>query len=379
MKANKVVMFAAAMVVAAGAMLGGCSYESEDEVFATGGAATTIVDENSGFPVVEMDATLDGNLGRVEVARVGGRIRTFVPGRTRDIVYVIDPSVPQVVSSFTVGPGANFENPNDVLVISDTKAYVSRNGPYGGKASDDVLIVNPASGAKLGSIPMSPYATNDDTIARPADMILVGDTAYVALQNLDAFQNVGSDTMENGVIAVINTNTDQVVKTITLSRGNPQKLLYSARMNAVLVACGGIFLNSSFLPVPATSGLQVISLANPHLLDLVISGDDPDVAANIYDVAVDGAGSAYILATGGYGADKAMKLDLNSRSIVAGWRYPAAATGNDILPALVTAPGGFLVIGDWGNSELVFIDMVSESVVGAAGMSLPPVSLGVIE
>jgi hypothetical protein len=113
-----------------------------------------------------------------------------------DNVQVIDPAQGYAtIRQFSVGNGTN---PQDIAFVSPAKAYVSR------LASPDLLIVNPATGATLGVIPLAPWADGDGN-PEAARMTMLGDLLFVALERLTNF--VPADT---GLVVVIDTRADTV-------------------------------------------------------------------------------------------------------------------------------------------------------------------------
>jgi hypothetical protein len=113
-----------------------------------------------------------------------------------DNVQVIDPAQGYAtLRQFSVGSGAN---PQDIAFASPTKAYVSR------LSSPDLLIVNPASGATLGTIPLAPWADGDGN-PEAARMTTAGDLLFVSLERLTNF--VPADT---GLVVVIDMCADTV-------------------------------------------------------------------------------------------------------------------------------------------------------------------------
>ena len=113
-----------------------------------------------------------------------------------DNVQVIDPAQGyQTVRQFSVGNGTN---PQDIALAAPTKAYVSRLG------TPDLLIVNPATGASLGTISLAPWADGDGN-PEAAHMTIVGRLLFVALERLANF--APADT---GLVVVIDTQADTV-------------------------------------------------------------------------------------------------------------------------------------------------------------------------
>jgi hypothetical protein len=113
-----------------------------------------------------------------------------------DNVQVIDPAHGYVtLRQFSVGSGSN---PQDIAFASPTKAYVSR------LSSPDLLIVDPSTGATLGTIPLAAWADGDGNPEAGA-MTTAGDLLFVTLERLTNF--VPADT---GLVVVIDMRADTV-------------------------------------------------------------------------------------------------------------------------------------------------------------------------
>lgn len=235
-----------------------------------------------------------------------------------DNVQVIDPAQGYAtVRQFSVGNGSN---PQDIAFASPTKAYVSRLG------DPDLLIVNPATGAALGSIPLGSYADADGN-PEAARMTTVGTLLFVALQRLANF--LPTDT---SLVVIVDMSADTL-----------------------------------FDADPFTPGRQVIRL----------TGTNPTTAfAQVPDGAVPFPGlDLYLGCTGRY-----QQLDGGIEDIhVPGWAHgqpqliasagyaiTEAALGGDVLDLAGYAPDrSFAVVGDASyNTSLVSWSAVSHSLLG---------------
>jgi FlgD Ig-like domain len=161
------------------------------------------------------------NIGAV-CADAGARAhdgKLYVLGRLGcDHVQVIDGTTFATLDQWSTGNGTN---PQDIEVVSPTKAYISL------YERDYVLIVNPQTGATLGSVSLATFA-DADGLPEAADMALVGDRLFVALQRLD--RPGGYVASNPSYVAVIDCTTDQLidvdpqapgVQAIVLSGRNP--------------------------------------------------------------------------------------------------------------------------------------------------------------
>ncbi len=142
------------------------------------------------------------------------------------------------VRQFSVGSGTN---PHDFLLLSETRAYVTL------YEESELLIVNPQTGLRTGSIDLSAYA-DADGIPEMDLMIRYGDYVFVSLQRLDRtrmFQPTGTSA-----VVVIDLRTDTIVDTdprqpgtqaIELTRTNPVDMQYVAATGKILVAEAGSY------------------------------------------------------------------------------------------------------------------------------------------
>lgn len=374
--------------------LGGCGsdYDDDDDpspssylalgngdwAAGSGQAARIKFDKNGAFPAVQNTTPLDYDLGGMDISRETGKETAFLVGKMASTVYKLDPrNGMEVMDAYSVEPGAT--NPQDVLVVSESKAYVTRYDA----AYDDILIIDPSDGNSLGTIDFTGTPTNGDSLARPEDMIMANGKVFVALQNLNAGFNYCEPDIEPGIVAVIDPATDTITDTIALSRSNPKRLYYSEIRNEVLVASAGQFATDSagcpFDPDPdiSTSGLEAFSASAPHDPYLIVSGDHPDINGNIYDVAVSDEENAYVLVAFGFkNMDRARRINLATGAVDPGFRYPPLGPQDDDLSG-VQAAEGFLFIGDRANSGVQVIRTSDHKETGFHALDLPPITMTV--
>lgn len=280
------------------------------------------------------------------------------------------------VGQFSVGNGSN---PQDILVISSDKAYVTRyESPY-----NDVLIVNPITGQNLGRIPLAEFATNPDHLPRPAAMLRVGDLAFIALQNLDASFNWGEDQLEPGRLVVVDVLNNQVVDVdtttpeadaIVLSTRNPQALAYSASQNLIYVASAGLFVQYH----PEWGGLEAVDPLTLKSAGVVLTGDDPGINANVVGLALAPGPEAYLLLSALTPSNnfqsKVVKVSLVSGQPLT-TVYTAAADA--LISDLALDPQGLLLLADRSpdHPALVIYDTASGQFKNPITLEPPPFSL----
>ena len=175
---------------------------------------TTFNDINLGGIHSDALARYDPITGRVYVVnRLGA-----------DSIQVIDPQ-----QGYITPPGAelsvgNGSNPQDIVVLSPDKAYVSRAN------TAELLIINPTTLTELGTVDLSSLTLPTDLDGLPDAhmMLLHAGLLYVVLQNFDQtnrFQPAGP-----GAVGVIDTATDTIAGVITLQTPNPSKLQFTAAL-----------------------------------------------------------------------------------------------------------------------------------------------------
>lgn len=186
--------------------------------------------------------------------------------RTNAALVWVDPATCAVTRQLSVGTGFA-ANPQDVVPVSATKAYVSRYalntkpGVQPNDLGDDLLVINPQAGTVTGRIDMGTYTTGAAVLARPSHALLANGKVYVALNEISAdFMTVGT-----GRVAIVDPSTDTAAGTIDLpALKDCDGLDYIDATKTLLVSCRGDI--SSMTPA-ATSGVAIfdVSGATPVL------------------------------------------------------------------------------------------------------------------
>ncbi len=123
--------------------------------------------------------------------------RLYVVNRFgQDNIQVVDPATLATVFQFSTGNGSN---PADIAFASPNKAYVTL------YEKANLLIVNPQTGASLGSVALGGLA-DADGIPEMDRMERIGPWLFVALQRLD--RNNGFAPTDSSVVAVVDTRAD---------------------------------------------------------------------------------------------------------------------------------------------------------------------------
>jgi hypothetical protein len=219
-----------------------------------------------------LSATLSGDVTLPSQPQRGNDL--WLIDRGNAALTVLDPATCAVRRQMSVGTGFR-SNPHDVVVVSDAKAYVpryERNAatPANPNATgDDLLIVNPVSGAVLGHIDLSAYAVPaaGATIrARPDRAVIAAGKVFVTLGNADAQLAVTTEAR----LVIVDPASDAVTGTLALTGLTDCSAMDVLPGGALLfVACGGTFGD---VDQPLESGVALVDLTvDPPVLLRVIS------------------------------------------------------------------------------------------------------------
>lgn len=201
-------------------------------------AFITTTDYSTGsFMTVSLDVPRDlsENIGTVSSDPVCYYYAPYVYVVNRygfDNIQIFDPDDSfSLIAEYSVESGTN---PQEIVIVSDDKAYVSR------LAATSLLALNPMTGETLTEIDMTPYADSDG-FAEMSGMFYHAASQYlfVALQRLDTttYTNVAPS-----YVVVIDTTTDAIVTAIACEGVNPfSDFFYRAETNKLYLGNVGIW------------------------------------------------------------------------------------------------------------------------------------------
>jgi hypothetical protein len=189
---------------------------------------------------------------------------------------VLDPATCTVRRQLSVGTGF-VANPHDLVVVSATKAYVTRfeknraATQAANAGGDDLLIIDPQTGGVTGRIAMGAYAAPVDGVAiqaRPDRAVIAEGRVFVTLGSADALFTFTGE----GRVAVIDPQRDEVTSVVSLTglkNCGAMDLLPGSK--TLLVACSGAFADVDPL---LESGIAVVDLAaDPPAVTRVLSAE----------------------------------------------------------------------------------------------------------
>jgi hypothetical protein len=274
---------------------------------------TTAACDHSSGGLAEMDVRDLSILERRPGAASGDAVirvqdgRVFVLNRYgADNVQEVDPDTGLTTSwQCSVGPGAN---PHDIVVVSDTKAYVTRYDMA------SLAIVDPSAGDDCahfvtGEIDLSAYA-DADGIPEMDQMVLVDGHLFVAIQRLDRHRFFIPTT--TSALVVIDTATNLVTGSVEMAFTNPfvesKGLFYDPRSDRIWVGGPGtLFLNQT------DGGIERI---DPHTLasdGLIVTGSD--LGGDLTDFVVAGNARAFAIVADKNFVASLVDVDLTSGNV----------------------------------------------------------------
>jgi hypothetical protein len=301
--------------------------------FATGGLSTVQLDTRAVGPnvaSVHSDTRIRWQDGRIYVINRLGQ----------DNIQVIDPAQAfMTVQQFSTGPGSN---PADIVFISPTRAYVTR------YELADLLIVNPQTGAPLGSIALGPFA-DADGIPEMDQMIRVGPYVFVSVQRLDRAN--GFIPTDSSLVVVIDSRTDTIVDADPVAGGTQGILLagkqpftawaFEKSTSRLLIGCVGFFGAQD-------GGFEWVDPVGLTSLGYAIT--EAELGGDIVDLAWNGPAHSYAIVS-----------DASFNTQLVSWN---AGTGSKI--ATVFAPGGFVLadaaLNDRGELHVAMNDFLSPGI-----------------
>ena len=212
---------------------------------------------HSGSQVSATSTALSGDVVLGKTPLADGRIALI--DRTAAVVTLFVPET-RALQQIAVSTGFH-ANPQDFVIVAPHKAYVTRMGRNVAPTAttddfdegDDVLIVDPTSGALLGRIAMTPYAWSAGVNAAPTRMVVAKGKVWVALQSYSV------DFKQEGLarLVAIDPLTDQITQVVDvpgLKDCAPSNVL--ADDGRFALVCSGLYADHA--AQAANSGVVIV-------------------------------------------------------------------------------------------------------------------------
>ena len=241
---------------------------------------------NSGSKPAQLTTTLSGDVVVPTQVQPGNNL-VLIDRQNATLTWVA-PKTCEVLRQVNIG-GGKMVNPQDVIPVSDKKAYVTR---YAADASD-LLVIDPSTGALGASIdlkPSAPMAGATAVLPNPSRGLLAGGKVYVVLTALSADSKVGAP----GRVVVVDPATDKVTGSIDLPTLKNCASI-AAVGTSLVVTCGGVYLDPNQL---ADSGVAWIDTAMTPPAVKVVAAKDFGRALSPFDTAAVSSALAFAI-TGG--------------------------------------------------------------------------------
>lgn len=143
----------------------------------------------------------------------------------------------EVTAQYSTGNGSN---PHDV-VVTNNRAFISLYNPSAeeynitaeGKPAD-IIEINIDNGRTIGRYSFEDFLNDDGDLNANADkMILIGNTLYVLLQDLDSTTFAASS---NGLLGMIDIENREVIGVIELNGRNPVSLATNSNQDKIFIS-----------------------------------------------------------------------------------------------------------------------------------------------
>jgi len=243
-------------------------------------------------------------------------------------VQAFSPAMGDVLAEIELDVGTN---PWAMAFASDDKAYVT------GYLTDDVVILDVQGNRVRGSIPLGADARS------PEGICFVDGKLYVSSVNY----NIGTNTYGQGIVTVIDTEADEVIKTIKTTQVNPQVIVTDNQGQIYVLCTGDWFSQFGVVDVIDTT-------ADETTQSLPVGGSPSciEIAAN---------GCAYI---GDATGPKIYKIDVVENTVLRDSNDPLLFGGaSSSASGLVSSADGYLYISSFGDDLVYIMDWRTDSMI----------------
>ncbi len=292
-----------------------------------------------------------------------------------DSVVVLDSKDPSVsVKNYSTndpGPDSPQSDPHDMAFVDLSKAYITRYG------QNDLLIVNPLTGERLGTVELSVFADSDGLVEMD-QMVIVDGKLFVTLQRLD--RNNFFAASNSSYMVVIDTATDQIIDVddttpeidaIILEGRNPfGRIAYLSTTDRIYVSNA-----SNFSIADEYGGIEAIN-PNTNTTDGIILTDN-ELGGPLGVMAILNETTAYITVFDESFNNLVVPFDFSARTV----DTALACIGTSFIPSLAFDHNDMLYIADQDTNNpgiQVFDPSTNEKIEGPISTGLPPSGIAFI-
>ncbi|MBI2082226.1 MAG: hypothetical protein HYT76_01530 [Deltaproteobacteria bacterium] len=304
------------------------------------------------------------------VVRSFGGLIYVVNRKGADNIQVIDPIDFSTISQISTGLGTN---PQDLVAVSKTKAYVTLYEPEENQSTDlsvdDLVILNPETGLIEKTIDLTLYTGDDgERFARASSLLLMGSKLYVAVQDLP--RDLALQPDQPGKLVKVDTTTDEVEGALVLDCWDPFDITSSDRLGKIYIACADFFdLNSPY------GGVEVVDLETFQSEGILLS--DESFGGWIGGIEVGDHYGFVIVGLSDYSENRLVRFSLDDPK-----NLKTLYESSSYLPEVAIDPRGEVLICDRDPDKngIVFIDPESAEVIaGPISVGFPPASVTFVE
>ena len=243
-------------------------------------------------------------------------------------IQAFSPATGDVLAEIELEVGTN---PWAMAFASDDKAYVT------GYLTNDVVILDVESNQVRGSIPLGADARS------PEGICFADGKLYVSSVNYD----MGTWTYGQGIVTVIDTMTDEIIKTIRTTQVNPQ-VIVSDNQGEIYVLCTGDWFSQFGV-------VDVIDTMTDETVQSLPVGGSPtciEIAAN---------GCAYI---GDATGPKIYKIDVVDNTVLRDSNDPLLfGSASSSASGLVSSDDGYLYISSFPDDVIYIMDWRTDGMI----------------
>ncbi|GAB4292014.1 MAG: hypothetical protein Kow0090_05770 [Myxococcota bacterium] len=325
----------------------------------SGGYAFALTSDyvTGGFSAIKLDTReVKGEFGGVHsdatAREYNGKI--YVVNRLgSDKVEVRDPKENFAVKG-TIPTGDN-TNPQDICFASDEKAYIPLYG------DNNLAVVNPLTATIIAMVDLGGFADGDG-IPEMTSCFFSDGKVYVSLQLLDE----NWTPTGNGLIAVVNSETDEATNVISLNLPNPVTAIKeSADGKFLLVGSAGAY--------GAKDGaVEVLEKSTDTVIGTLVT--EESLGGDVMDFAMSSGDVGFALISDENFATKLVKFTISSGDV----EEVFATAGFDIGGIALNSLGEIYVSDRTAGSEGIRIfsaDTGAELTANPITLALPPMQI----
>ncbi len=371
-------------------VLSGCGGSSDDPITSladtsnVGVIATASSDFASGavelVDLNESDLTASGGYFPTlsDIAVVADDRHYYRLGRfgidTVQKVDVENPGIEEWQYSAAVAGDSGSGNPQDLVFVSPTKAYLLRYG------SAEALIVDPSATSEAdfvtGKLDLSAYTADKVDVPHMVQGLIVDEKLFIAMQRLD--ENFKPTNV--GYVAVFDTTTDTEIDTgkgagelkgTPLLGRNPGTMIYHPQLGIVVQSAGqygGFGSTQAF-----TGGIDAI---NPDTFAVRQLVDDTEATGQISGLAIASETQGYFVSYAAFGDTSIVAFDPSAATV---GETVNQLSGSDFR-AIDISPAGNLWVADASTDKpgVRVIETTGNTQVDFIGTTLLPIDLAFV-